>query len=274
MVDCSLRFMPSFPPLRLGLALLLAATLGTGCDDADAPSSPSPPTTHTLIFVDHSVSTGAHPDARTLFADSLARIVDHNMRTAGDRLSLFFVHEKTLSKAHHLDITNDISPVADKQFEDEQALARARHKQKTTQFVTETTRRLQAALTSPPISSSFTEWTDLWGTLGVASTTLAPSADKHVLYYFSDMFESMPGPQRRNFDRSPPQSRSQAERWAQTDAAGLDSLMVLRPTRLAPARVRVLLGTLATKAHAQNVKFYWLALFQELGLSRTQVIYN
>jgi hypothetical protein len=257
----------------LGLLLLCGAVLSTGCGSSDAPA-PSPPTTHTLVFVDHSISTGDHPNARGLFADSLARIVDQNMRTAGDRLSLFFVHEKTLSKAHHLDLTNDVAPVADAQFEDEQALARARHKQRTEQFVDSTTQRLQTALRSPPISSSFADWTDLWGTLGVASTTLAPSADRHVLYYFSDMFESMPGPQRRNFDRSPPQSRAQAERWARTDADALDSLMVLRPDRLHRARVRVLLGTLATKAHAQAVKFYWRTLFREVGIPSGRIDYN
>lgn len=257
-------------------AFLIGALLVAGCgSESDSSSSTaSPPTTHTLIFVDHSVSTGDHPDARSLFADSLARIVNQKMNTHGDRISLVFVHEKTLSKAHQIDITNDVSAPEDAQFADEQALAQARHKRQTEQFLQNTTQRLQKALQSPPIASSFTDWTDLWGTLGVASTTLSPSADRYRLYYFSDMFESMPGATRRNFDRRPPTSRSQAERWARADADGLDSLMVLRPERLQDARVRVLLGTLATKPHAQDVKFYWLQLFQELGLSRTQIHYN
>jgi len=258
------------------MTVLLFGTALAGCgSDADsADEAPSPPTTHTLVFVDHSVSTGDHPDARSLFADSLARIVDQNMDTPGDRISLFFVHEKTLSKAHQVDITNDVPPPVDPQFADEKALAQARHKRQTAQFLEKTTQRLRTALTSPPINTAFTDWTDLWGTLGVASTTLAPSADRHQVYYFSDMFESMPGPDRRDFDRRPPQSRTQAERWARTDADALDALMVLRPARLQNAEVRVLLGTLATKAHAQTVKFYWLALFQELGLPRTQITYN
>jgi hypothetical protein len=270
------RRAPIFTALRSTLVVLLLGTALTGCgSDADSgDENPSPSTTHTLVFVDHSVSTGDHPDARSLFADSLARIVDQNMDTPDDRISLFFVHEKTLSKAHQVDLTNDVPPPNETQFADEQALAEARHKRQTEQFLQQTTQRLQTALKSPPIKSAFTDWTDLWGTLGVASTTLAPAADQHRVYYFSDMFESMPGADRRNFDRRPPQSRTQAERWAQADADALDTLMVLRPARLQNAEVRVLLGTLATKAHAQHVKFYWLALFQELDLSRTQVDYN
>jgi hypothetical protein len=88
------------------------------------------------------------------------------------------------------------------------------------------------------------------------------------------MFESMPGPARRNFDRRPPQSRTQARRWAQADADTLDTFMILRRDRLRKAHVRVLLGTLATKPHAQDVKFYWRTLFQELGLAPRQIDYN
>jgi hypothetical protein len=256
------------------LSLLIAGTL-VGCGGSEEPApSATRTTTHTLVFVDHSVSTGDHPDARALFADSLARIVDQHLRTAGDRLSLFFVHEKTLSKAHRVEVTNDIPPVGDQQFADEQALARARRKQKTQAFLQKTTERLQSALRSPPISPAHTDWTDLWGTLGVASTELSGDADRRQLYYFSDMYESMPGPGRRNFDRTPPRSRSQAEQWARADADTLDALMVIRPERLRSARVRVLLGTLATKAGAQAVKFYWRTLFQELGIPPRRIDYN
>lgn len=260
-------------PLLLGATVLFTAVLLSGCG-SESSSSAAPPTTHTLVFVDQSVSTGAHPKAQSLFVDSLAHIADQNMRTPGDRISLFYVHEETLSKAHHLDHANDLSPPEDKQFQDEQALAQAQHKQKTERFLTRTTNRLQEALQSAPFSSSFSNWTDLWGTLGVASTTLSSEADRHVLYYFSDMFESMPGPTRRNFDQTPPTSRSEAERWARTDAQALDSLMVLKQSRLQNATVRVLLGTLATKDHAQPVKFYWLTLFQEVGIPRAQIHYN
>lgn len=259
--------------LLVTVCCLLTGALLAGCGSESAPSD-KPPTTHTLVFVDQSVSTGAHPEAQSLFADSLAHIISQRMRRVGDRISLFYVHEETLSKAHHLDIQNDIPPPDNKQFRDEQALADAQHKQKTERFITQTTDRFQNALQSAPFSSSFTSWTDLWGTLGVASTVFSSTADRRVLYYFSDMFESMPGPKRRNFDRSPPTSRSQAEQWAQADADGLDSLMVINQSTLQKAEVRVLMGTLATKRQAQPVKFYWLALFQEVGLPRDQIHYN
>jgi hypothetical protein len=108
----------------------------------------------------------------------------------------------------------------------------------------------------------------------VAGTEFSKAADEKHIYYLSDMFESMPGPARRNFDRRPPASRTQAQRWARADADTLDTFMILHRDRLRDAHVRVLLGTLATKPHAQAVKFYWLELFRQLGLSPQQIDYN
>jgi hypothetical protein len=262
-------------PGVLALALLVVALLAPGCGSEPSPSSSeSPSRQETLVFVDYSVSTGSHPQAESLYVDSLAHIVDRRLRHHGDRLSLYYVHEKTLSKAHRLSVRNEVPRLNDKAFPDEQALARARHKRKTEQFLRRTTRRLQAALRSPPLSSSVSGWTDLWGTVGVATTELTSPADTRTLYYFSDMYESMPGSGRRNFDRHPPQSRAQAERWARTDVPRLDSLMRVEPARLRDVRVRVLLGTLATKPHAQAVKFYWRTFFQELGVPPRQIDYN
>jgi len=254
---------------------VLVLSLGTaGCGEApDASSEDSDPAaTHTLVFLDQSVSTGGHPEARALFADSLRHIVHRHLRHPGDRLSLFLVHEHTLSKAHRVPLKNDVAPLQQKEFPDEQALERARYRKETEQFLQAATTRLQNVLESPPPTS--TDWTDLWGTLGVASTKLSDEADEYRLYYLSDMFESMAGPARRNFDRRPPTARTQAQRWARADADTLDTFMILRPDRLQDARVRVLLGTLATKDHAQAVKFYWLTLLQELGLPRRHIDYN
>lgn len=258
-----------------GLVLVAFALLALGCGSDSSPSSSEPPSRQqTLVFVDYSISTGGHPRAESLYVDSLAHIVDRRLRHHGDRLSLYYVHEKTLSKAHRLSVRNEVPPLEDKEFPDEQALARARHRRETEQFLRRTTRRLQEALRSPPLSSSVSEWTDLWGTVGVATTELSSQADTRTLYYLSDMYESMPGSGRRNFDRRPPRSRAQAERWARADVPRLDSLMRVETARLQDVRVRVLLGTLATKARAQAVKFYWRTFFQELGVPPRQIDYN
>lgn len=260
--------------MLVGIGVLASALL-VGCGGSDErPDAPPPPPQHTLVFLDGSVSTDAHPEARHLFADSLARIVRMHLRRPGDRLKAFLIHEKTRSKAYRLDLRNDVRPLQEKDFPDEQALENARYKKAIAEYQEDAIAALQDFGRSANVPTDFAQWTDVWGTLEVASEELPTGrADRH-LYYLSDMYESMPGADRRNFDRRPPQSRAEAESWARTDAERLRALLTLRPAVLQSASVRVLQGTLATKARAQDVKVYWQTLFAKLGLPRQQVRYN
>lgn len=247
----------------LAAALLLSSA---GCGTDPKPAAEAPAVRQTLLFIDRSASTGAYPDAEAMFADSLRHLIRTRVGRPGDRLSLFIVHEKTLSKSPRLDLENRVRPLEDKPFADEQALETARYKKE----LEEEFRRLETeakAFIDTADRGVFAQWTDLWGSLGVASEELKASADG-AIYYFSDMFESMPGAGRRDFDASVPQNRSEANEWAAADADKLSDLMVLKQERLTAARVRVLMGPLATKTGAQPVKFYWLALFDELGVTR------
>jgi hypothetical protein len=264
----------------IAVLTLLASVPGCGGGGEPTSALEPPAPRRTLVFVDRSASTGDYAEAQQLFADSLDRVVRAYLSRPGDRLSAFIVHEKTRSKAYRLDLTNDVSPPEGAEFDDEQALRQARFKRETASFLSEASKRLQAFALEEDGGAAFADHTDLWGTLAVASEELAPAEARKAdappprLYYLSDMFESMPGPQRRNFDRSPPTSRTEARRWARTDAKALQQTMTVRPDRLRQARVRVLLGTLATKAHAQNVKVYWRELFEQIGIPPEQVDYN
>jgi hypothetical protein len=260
--------------------LLLAGLAGCGGGDEPAADADRPAPRRTLVFVDRSASTGDYAAAQQLFADSLDRIVRTYLRRPGDRLSAFIVHEKTRSKAYRLDLTNDVSAPERAEFDDEQALQQARFKRETAAFLSEASNRLQAFALEEDRGATFADQTDLWGTLAVASEEL-PAADERDadappprIYYLSDMFESMQEPERRNFDRAPPASRAEAERWARADANTLQNMMTVRPARLQDVHVRVLLGTLATKDHAQDVKVYWRELFQEIGIPADQIDYN
>jgi hypothetical protein len=251
-------------------AMVLVAGLMAGCgsEPEETPDAPSP--RQTLLFVDRSASTGAYPEAEALFSDSLRRLIRTRMRRPGDRLSLFVVHQKTLSKSPRLDLRNEVAVLEDKAFADEQALETARFKKELEQEF----RRLEdeaSAFIDGAGRGSFAKWTDLWGTLGVASEELKPDTDA-ALYYFSDMFESMPGADRRDFYTAVPSGRAEAEAWAEADVDKLPNLMVLDRDRLRPVSVRVLMGPLATKSGAQPVKFYWLRFFDALGI--TTVDYN
>jgi len=252
------------------LPILLLSLLLPACGGETTSSEPSRPSQHTLVFIDRSASTGAYPEAQDLFRDSLEHVVRTFLRRPGDRLSAFVVHEKTLSKAHRLDLVNDVRSLQQKDFPDEQAMENARFKKDVEQFLNAQVERLQQFATETASRPEFARWTDLWGTLGVASEEFQADSTRKRVYYFSDMFESMPGERRRNFDARPPEGRKQAEGWAEADAPLLGDEMVLRPDVLDDVTVRVLMGTLATKPSAQPVKFYWLTLFDETGVRRVR----
>ncbi|HHP7237085.1 hypothetical protein [Longibacter sp.] len=242
----------------------VALLLLSGCRGDQDTTTPVPESRTTLVFLDGSTSAGAFPAAKALFADSLRHMIRQRMQRSGDRLSLFVVHEKTLSKSPRLELTNDVRPIEEKPFADERALEAARFRKDQQEEL----RRLTAEATSFLRSldgGTFARWTDLWGTLGVASEEIADPSNA-AIYYFSDMFESMPGSDRRNFDRRAPAGRSEAETWAEKDAQALSKHMVLRREHLDGVTVRVVMGPLATKTGAQSVKFYWLDLFDHAGL--------
>lgn len=259
---------------------LLVVLLTAGCgSEENASEAPPKPTHHTLVFLDRSASAQGDASARALFADSLARIVRMHLRRPGDRVRAFLLNEKTRSKAYRLDLRNDVRPLQQKDFPDEQALENARYKKAVAEYMADATSQLQAFAAEADLPAEYARWTDLWGTLEVASEELpSPAAAQQPvarhLYYLSDMFESMPGDDRRNFDRQPPQDRSQAEAWATRDAERIRSLLTLSSPVLRNARVRVLQGTLATKPHAQDVKVYWQTLFQALDMAPGRVVYN
>ena len=161
---------------------------------------------------------------------------------------------------------NDVKLPERKQFEDDQNMELIHHRKETMRYLSATSESLREQLSEMKVEEKFARWTNLWATIGVASEELPKDSSKKQIYYFSDMFESMPGEERRDFDTRPPGSRKEAEAWARNDAKELEKYMPLSPQALRGAEVRVIQGSLAAKDNAPYVKFYWLRLFQEIGI--------
>jgi hypothetical protein len=130
-------------------------------------------------------------------------------------------------------------------------------------------------LPSIPVNPSFKLHTDLLGTLEVASDELGKSApgESAMIYYFGDMRESMEAP-RRDFDRRPPRDRAEAEQWADADAAAVPRQMSIDTARFHNAEIRVLMGNLAAKPKASEVRAYWERLFKNVGFDPAKIRFN
>lgn len=248
-----------------------AALLLAGCGGDPPPEHITVDTTaaheQTLVFVDASASVNASGRTLQLFEDSLRWLAEARMDEPGDRLSVFPVHEETTSKVGRWKTKTDVTVPEWKEFKQDRRTARIQYHGRIGRFVDTTASRAIRHLHRLRTGSRFKQWTDLWGTLQVISEEADTSAASVRVYYLSDMFESMPGAGRRDFDEAPPTTKAEAETWAERDAKQIADLIKVRPTTLANVDVRVLPGGLATKERADAVKYYWERLFREMGVS-------
>ena len=256
--------------------IALLSAVFAACTDTEASTGMCKrPPQATLVFLDQSAS--AHLDAHTksLFSDSLLSIANHALECPGDGLHAFVAHQQTTSKAYRQDVVHQL-PLPDSKGKPKgkAAAERMQYQAKLKKLRADAASKL-TGLFGSKVQPAFAHRTDLIGTLQVASDELAkvPAGTTSRLYYFSDMNESMVGSGRRDFDKRPPTSKAEAQAWADADRATLKQLS-LDPSRLNNAEVRVLMGTLATKPHASDVRFYWERLFQHAGLDPARVRYN
>jgi len=232
---------------------------------------------YTLIFYDQSASTKNYASAQKMFADSLETVINRRLTCKGDLLQLFLVHEKTRGRAYWKDAPCPVEPV------DLTTLPRRRKNMAKIQydsaiqaFRAETNTTLKTFMDDSPIAPGLAGHTDLLGTLEVINEMLkrAPKDMQVTIYYLSDMFESMNGAGRRDFDRRPPTSRTEAEAWAKKDVALVRAGMDVDESRFRNVQIRVLLGELTNKNHALEVQHYWQQVFALIGFQPQNIRYN
>lgn len=258
--------------LTLRIAPLGMLLMGARCEDEVAACARAP--IQTLVFVDQSASNVVDAATKAMFSDTVAALVDNSLACKGDAVHGFLVHANTRGKVSRVDVVNAVDPadVAGKP-----KLARLKEETRfrgdSTALVDMARDRLPSLFTAQ-VEPRFRAHTDMLGTLEVISDELARADTNSTvrIYYLGDMHESMPAP-RRDFDARKPRDPAEAEAWANADAALLQTMNVRRE-RFKNAEVRVLLGNLANKPGAPEVRRYWERLFQNAGFDAARVRYN
>jgi hypothetical protein len=251
------------------LSLLpLFLTLLAACGSEEVKKPPVRPV-QSIVFLDKSASVFDDADyVNRKYAKALQDIVNSNIRTKGDRLDIYYVHENTgkaqvfsdVCQAAVLEDTTHASPTDKEAIRNDFELALRKEK---SEF-------LNQALTHmmKPNPTATSRNTDIWATLEVVNR-IADTAATINAYYFSDMIESMPGTNRRDFHVKPPKTRELAETWAREDAATLKG--TLRSTlagKLSVYLVSPFKPTSTTRENNPNVTYYWEQLFKEIGVSQ------
>jgi hypothetical protein len=263
------------------IATVGAAALTLGCglsesmsradDEARCPDAAG----DVVVFFDRSASVKVGERQRPA-VDDLERLVESTLVCPGDRLRVFLVHARTRGKAYHAAASNDLALPAADGTRLRLAQEELRYEEERRLLHEEVVGQVTALVGSATLERGLTAWTDLLGTIEVASEAFADDENRgpRQIVYYSDMYESTTGPDRRDFDRRPPRTRQEAEEWAREDAELVLSEMNVVRERFHDVQVRVMLGDHGNRPAADVVKFYWLELFQLIGFSPENIRYN
>jgi len=238
--------------------LFLAACSETRKDQAEQPASPI----YTLVFLDKTRSVDPNDNfVKTKYAAAIKKLVDRNIRTEGDVLEVYFIHENT-SKARAMTIrsrtvkedTEGLSPTDREAADNAYDLSIKKERQVIYNA-------LMQKFMEPNTSASNSE-TNISASVPVISAALETSPDVHA-YFFSDMVESMRSG--RDFHSRAPQSPEQALTWAKEDAGRYAS------HHLNGAEVHVILPfspNSSSRINNPNVTEYWKTFFGALGAGK------
>lgn len=220
---------------------------------------------HSLVFIDKTVSVSLSDTfTRIKYEKALQDIVNQNIRQKDDKIEVFFIHENTsqakvftqTAKAEMKD-TAGLNPTDIQAAKNNYQVALKRERNKMIN-------RCKDALLDP--NTTFTkQYTDIWAVLPIIDKRNAKKKENTNLkvYLLSDMVESMPGLERRDFYKRPPFSKQEAQAWAEKDAKKfadieLEDIEIFYLLPFSPMS--------ATNQNNPNVLTYWEILLGKLGL--------
>lgn len=242
---------------------VLMGVLSACSSENDKPKADEP--MHTLIFMDKSLSLNTNQAyAAQKYGQLLDDIVKNNVRTTGDQITVYYIHENT-AKARALSLTvrtemDDVTNASPTDVEAAQAAFDLALQREKARFRKQLGNKL--AQTNEAVSN---QRTDILASLSVIADA---AADGQLLsvYYFSDMVESMPvrpgSATARDFHKTPPANDGQADEWAKADAKQLGDLELGSPS------VRIVLPfepTASRRVNNPTVTRYWRTLFAQFG---------
>lgn len=240
--------------------ILLTAFFLAACSETKKDQAADPPAnTYTLVFLDKTQSVNPNDNfVKTKYASAIKNLVDENIRTEGDVLEVYFIHENT-SKARALSIrsrttkedTDGLSPTDLEAANNAYDLSIKKERQVIYNALMQKFMEMNTSASNSETNIS----------AGVPVITAALEAHPEVkAWFFSDMVESMRSG--RDFHNRPPLNQEQATAWAKEDAAryagqGLSGAEVYMILPFSPNS--------SSKINNPNVTGYWKTFFGELG---------
>jgi|UPI000591CFE2 hypothetical protein len=226
-----------------------------------------------LVLIDKTISSAPNEARQGIFTENTAKAISSILQNPGDMVQGHFIQQNTAGATAFL--RSKPVPIYEapkigggKSIKD----AEFRHKSKLNLLRGACNIKLREAVEESNTGST-SLYTDLWGILEVATRAFKQDAyDTKTIHILSDMQESMTGAGRRDFHKTPIQSKSEAIAFAKSDAKTLQQLLDVDPAVLAGTRVVIFppYDALEASDFALN-RYYWEALFEAFGISDVQV---
>ena len=223
-----------------------------------------------LLFMDKSdSSTEQLLQSDSVFKSQLDRFLSTEL-VNGYAIRGYFVHENTLGATPFLD--NQVKvPCPDIKGED--GFTRDNEQQKFVEAVQsgkiKAYQQVVSALQRSPDAQSQIQ-TDLWSSFELMSRYFSSgeAGAKKTVIYLSDMKESMPGEDRRDLHKALPKDRTEAETWAQQDAARIRERFKIEESALSDATVYLLFPVnQLEKGDIEVLRYYWETVFATFGIT-------
>ena len=245
---------------------MLCASLWLALSCSSEKQAKTPDPAYTLLFIDKTRSVNVdNAFVAEKYEKVINRIIDDNIHQKGDRLDVYFIHENT-SKARALNV------MVRSEMDDVSAASPTDREAAETEFTMLLNReksgirkRVMQQLSMQNTGAS-NQRTDIWASLPVLEKANETGL-RVKAYYLSDMIESVPGPNRRDFQKLPPKGNTEADEWAKTDAKQLSRYAIGSPdiTMVLPFAPNA-----SAKENNPTITQYWQTLFAELGAGNVE----
>lgn len=252
------------------LLIPVAATL-----PAPATAQTAPANTRVLILIDRSGSV--HFDVEQAYQRVAEKI--STMTKAGDELGVAYIHGQTVANPQRTAIKAALPGDYDTMGGASQSTARMKLQKQLLMERAKMKATLHTMLKAAA-DAEIQQSSDVWGSLATMDTFFgnASAADNCHVFIISDLVESMPGKERRDFHRQQPKNDAASLRaMAIKDVPKIRSIYGLSSQApLALVDNLTVLFPASGVQHSQNnaMTQYWTAAFEQLGLPRQKMLFQ
>lgn len=226
-----------------------------------------------LILIDKTISTVSNKVRQDIFTNHTTEAVLSTLQNPGDKVQGIYIHQNTSGSTAFLfstPIPKFEAPETGGGMTLNDAKQKYESQLKTLGGVCN--KKLREAVEESNTTSTRL-YTDLWSILEVATRAFKQEAyDTKTIHILSDMQESMPGAGRRDFHKTPIQSKAEAEAFAKTDAKTIQQKLDVDADILAGTKVVIFPPYDALEASDFKLnRYYWEALFEAFGIEEIVV---